>query len=55
MLGWHSNVDINTLYFKACNLNIDLQQWPEWITEQIKLNAQITMTSSSDRPFNIHQ
>jgi hypothetical protein len=36
MLGWFSNVDLNSLYDKAQNEDVSIEMWPEWITQEVK-------------------
>eukprot|EP01117_Protostelium_nocturnum_P007050 TRINITY_DN2527_c0_g2_i6.p1 TRINITY_DN2527_c0_g2~~TRINITY_DN2527_c0_g2_i6.p1 ORF type:complete len:287 (-),score=48.33 TRINITY_DN2527_c0_g2_i6:236-1096(-) len=35
-LGWYANVDVHQLYERALNSAIPLEQWAEWITDEIK-------------------
>jgi hypothetical protein len=40
MIGWYCNADMGLLYEEVLNQNVELNEWPSWITEQIKKRSQ---------------
>ncbi|PRP75351.1 putative kinesin K39 [Planoprotostelium fungivorum] len=52
-LGWYANTNLQLLYEKALNLRVPLEQWPEWITEEIRRASKPLEPMTTGGPWGV--